>query len=437
MEQLSDEKEINTLITILAFTRSPSAQFISHLEKRIGSDPLTTDPMLLSYGALGLAASPEIQRHIVQFLQSRLYVAGNNTAVLVHLIHSLSNTGYNNLVEVVIRFLDHSDNGVKLAAINGLRMHTNNELVQAAFVKLLRKPDLTEEEFEAVVLALMFGLEHQKLRGLKYVSNDLLLTSLVSAAAKLNNSDIHQVLVSYILELNSETSYQHLKVSKARLLSTRLASNGTNPRQKRGSDWDEAYSVYDLVASYSSRRSDVSTYPLHMAYIWDKKFGVSKLYCQVVAGGFVGVDNDGSHFKLFAKAAAKGYAFGRSATAFHAELQILKENTNWRTKLYAQIIGRVLVNCDHRYSGPTWVYECLLYSSPKYTLISFEYPIFIIVGILRFNVGVYVQLQVDSNAQASLDVISSASAVLVPKVIMTASASASASLVVGCSYSEH
>ncbi len=434
MEQLSDEKEINTLITILAFTRSPSAQFVSHLQKRIGPDPLSTDPVLLSYGALGLAASPEIQRHIVRFLQSRLDVAGNNTTALVHLIHSLSNTGDNSSAKVFIRFLDHSDNGVKLAAINGLRMHTNNAVVQAAFIKRLSKPDLTEEEFEAIVLALTFGLEHQKLRGLKHVNNDLLLTSLVSAAAKLDNSDIHQLLISYILELNSETSYQHLLVLKAQLLTTKLAKNGTNPRQKRGSDWDESDSVYDLVASHSSRRSDVSTYPHHKAYIWGKKFGVSKLYCQVAAGGFVGIDNDGSHFKLFAKAAAKGYAFGRSATAFHAEVLVLKENTNWRAKLYAQIVGRVLANGDRSYSSPTWRYEWPLYSSPKYTLISFEYPIFIFVGILRFNVGVYVQLQVDSNVQGSVDVVSSASAALVPKVIMTGSASASASLLVGASY---
>ncbi len=37
--------------------------------------------------------------------------------------------------------------------------------------------------------------------------------------------------------------------------------------------------------SYSSRKKDVSKHPKHKAYIWGNKFGISKVYVQVAAGG--------------------------------------------------------------------------------------------------------------------------------------------------------
>ena len=69
-------------------------------------------------------------------------------------------------------------------------------------------------------------------------------------------------------------------------------------RYRRGSDWDERNSGYVAVASYSSRRSDVLMYPLHKAYLYSKKIGVSKLYALFAAGGFVGAADNGQKYKV-------------------------------------------------------------------------------------------------------------------------------------------
>ena len=69
-------------------------------------------------------------------------------------------------------------------------------------------------------------------------------------------------------------------------------------RRRRGSDWDENNSDYDVVADYSSRKSDVLTYPLHKAYLYGKKIGISKLYAQFAAGVFVGAADNGQKYKV-------------------------------------------------------------------------------------------------------------------------------------------
>ena len=69
-------------------------------------------------------------------------------------------------------------------------------------------------------------------------------------------------------------------------------------RLRRGSDWDESNSDYDAVANYSSRRSDVRTYPQHRAYIYGKRFGVSDIYAQFAAGGFAGGADNGQKYKV-------------------------------------------------------------------------------------------------------------------------------------------
>ena len=76
------------------------------------------------------------------------------------------------------------------------------------------------------------------------------------------------------------------------------ASSFQAHRLRRGSDWDAFNSDYDVVASYSSRRSDVRTYPQHRAYIYGKRFGISKVYAQFGAGGFAGGANNGQHYKV-------------------------------------------------------------------------------------------------------------------------------------------
>ena len=74
--------------------------------------------------------------------------------------------------------------------------------------------------------------------------------------------------------------------------------------KKRGADWDESNSDYNIVSPLSERQSDVEKY-IHKAYIWGKKFGISDLNLHVGAGAFAGISKNTPTefgFKIFARA---------------------------------------------------------------------------------------------------------------------------------------
>ena len=107
-----------------------------------------------------------------------------------------------------------------------------------------------------------------------------LLTSVLAS----DNEDLQYMFASYLQVINSAESSDLLTV----LLSfSTIYSNST--RLKRGTNWAENNGVYNLVSPLSTRQSDVRRYSNHKAYIWGKKFGVSKANVQIAVGGFIGV----------------------------------------------------------------------------------------------------------------------------------------------------
>ena len=79
------------------------------------------------------------------------------------------------------------------------------------------------------------------------------------------------------------------------------------------------------------------------SFIWGKKFGVDNGNVQIAAGGFAGAARDGG-YKLFARGKAVGYAFGRTKTALDFVVHREKTSSYTLTKLYAEIIGKTLIN---------------------------------------------------------------------------------------------
>ena len=433
---MTDEKERNTVITFIAFIKNPTLEFVSQFEALIDPDVESTDPQLLAYGALASSAMPVLQQRIVQFLQSRLVATENNLVAVVHLIHALSNTGCNTTVTTFIGYLNHEDVNVQLAAINAMRKHTNNRLVHEAFILMLNQPSLTEEQIRAIITTLISGLEHQNLKGLKKADNMLLFKALVSAAMKHDSLGLHQLLIHYALKLDTDEANEYLNTLYTRVIdseadTTKLEGNETHGRRKRAytTNWAHSNSLYSLVSPLSTRISDVNTYPHHKAYLWGKDFGVSDLNAKFVAGGFVGVNNDGNRLKLFEKAVAQGHTFGYTKTAVHAELLVEKYHNTWNVKIYCDVVGNVLINANEErlYS---WTYKWPLYDSGRYPILHFEHPIFIYVGYLTFSCGVYAELGLTAQVGLTVGVISSASGAIVPGVTITASAAATASLLV-------
>ena len=450
VETTDDKEERNTLISYIAFANTPHIKFIQMLEKSINVDIVSSDPLLLAYGSLassvtGHRGSTGTEQHIVRFLLHRLNELEklhieNISWPLIHLIHSLGNTESNLTIDPLLRYLNHDDLDVQLAAIGALRVHTAEPTVQEAFSSVLQSATV-EEQVEQITQTLIEGLEHTKLNHKQGEVNEDFLILLVSAAMHSNNSKLHDLVLHYLQQLDSKIARYLIDVLKDFMAKNPGfeeyyvnddRENGTaKARHRRGSDWDAVNSIYNLVASYAQRRSDVKNYKKHKAYIWGKKFGLSKVYAQIAAGGFAGLKLDGSGYKLFAKAIAQGYAFGKKATALHAEFLRRRSGSSIYQKIYAKVVGKTLINqAGSISSGCSKLTKNLYRANIK--IFRFKYSVFIYVGTLDFYIGMYAKLSLKLTllyCETTVKVC----ATLIPAATLRAEGGASATILVSCS----
>ena len=454
VETADDKEERNTLISYIAFANTPHIKFIQMLEKLINVDIVSSDPLLLAYASLassvtGNRDSTGIEQHIVRFLLHRLNKLEklrleNISWPLIHLIHSLGNTESNLTIDPLLRYLNHDDLDVQLAAIGALRVHTAEPTVQEAFSSVLQSATV-EEQVEQITQTLIEGLEHTKLNHRQGEVNEDFLILLISAAMHSNNSKLHDLVLHYLQQLDSKIVRYLIDVLKdfmaknpgfeerdVHYVSDDRENGTAKARHRRGSaDWDAASSIYNLVASYTQRRSDVKNYPKHKAYIWGKKFGLSKVYAQIAAGGFAGLKSDGSGYKLFAKAIAQGYAFGKKATALRAEFLRRRSGSSIYQKIYAEVVGKTLINqAGNIPSGCSTLTKNLYRANIK--IFRFKYSVFIYVGTLDFYIGMYAKLSLKlklSYCETTVKVC----ATLIPAATLRAEGGASATILVSCS----
>ena len=402
---------------------------ISELENRIGNDTHSTDPLLLAYGALVAKASPDLQQRMTLFLLSRLPQAETNNSSLIHHILSLGNTKSNQVTNSLTDYLQHPDHHVQLSSIYALRYATSDSLAQKALTTLLSQPHISDEHLATVLRCLLFGIEHASNTHTQTPFNIDFAIELSSSVMKTKNEELHQALIKYLQLVNSEES-----VNLVRLMTAPQSKNYSNStRFRRGSNWAENNGVYNLISSLATRQDDVRRYPYHKAYIWGKKFGVSKANIQIAAGGFIGASLTGD-YKAFARATAAAHAFGSTKTAVDFFALREKNGRNAHTRVYGEIIGTTLLNIndvDNSLSSLCGSYSRSLYQSSKYTLFNFQYSVFIYVGLLRFHVGGYVGLNSVLNVDYCLDTSSlNATAGLATTITLELRAEASASLIV-------
>jgi len=423
-----NDEEKDSIITHIAFIKNPNLDFVAKLEVLLTKKMATTDSLLLAYGALAATASSSVEQRIVHFLKRRLVQQreSNATTTIIHLLHALGNTGSKLTVNLLLDHLTHSNSAeVQIAAIDAMRKLTAQQSIQDAFITILES-NPEEHIIEAITNTLVIGLEHSQIMGLHIGENIHLLNALVASALDFsNNTHLHQLILSYLETVNT-AEYQRLEKS---------LEKSASKRAKRGTDWDQSSSNYDLVASQSSRRSDVTTYPRHKAYIWGNRYGPSQINVEFAAGAFGGASNDCDNAKLFGKAVARGNLFSRSTTLAQAEVLLQKDSTRLRAKLYARIGGTVLVNRDYSQDFSTC---CLSENRPlrssRYNVISYTHSIFIYVGTLDFTAGLYAELNVNLRGQicasASVHDPLHGSIAVVPSVSVVPEGSASVTLLV-------
>ena len=263
----------------------------------------------------------------------------NDTATTVHLIHALGNTGSKQVIDLLFDYFWHSDSvDVKLAAISAMRKLTANPIVQEAFINILKSAP-EESIVEEITSTLLRGEEYLYRTGVYMEENVALLNALVASCLHFtNNTQLHNLVYSYLETVNTPESHrlkEHLEQE-------------TSSKRVRRANWDASNSVYDLIASHSSRQRDLRIFPTHKAFIWGKRFGTSDINVEMAAGMFAGASARGA--KLFGKAIAKGKLFSLSATIGEAVVLASAKGRHIKLRLYAMIGGNVLANYNYQTS---------------------------------------------------------------------------------------
>ena len=371
----------------------------------ISTNPSNDDSIIMVLGALGRNSNTTVQKFIVDELLKRLseaIITTNNTDTLSTLTYALGNSGSKLAIDALLSSLQHDDIDVQISAIRSLGYHLDQPIVQDAFIVSLT---LTDEDkvLEEILMILLDAFDSMILTN----PSEELLNATVNCTIKLKNPNLYELLIKYLQKIDvGVKAYINLlkqqdnygEVDRDRI----SEANGVDSRVKRGSDWDEYNSDYDVVASYSQRRYDVTTYPYHKAYIWGRTYGVDKLNLKVGAGAFIGAYcqlNGDKRFKAFAKAAAKVEVFGKNLNLAHLEYSDYTSNNYLYHKVYVKFGWNVAKSVfTSYYIGSCHNYQNNLWSTGEYKLFDLRFNIFVFVG----SVGVYIRGYVSSRGDLNL-----------------------------------
>ena len=404
--------------------------FVDSLEQYILlaiEDSRDVDPLLLAFGAIASNAQPQVVYEIATFLlglHETLIMSTNDTSGLTSLLLAMGNTGSDHVVDVILSYIDSSVSDIQTAAIRALLKFTHLEQVTISLAELL-EINPTEETVILITHTLVKGHRYSTDQDIEIAPEVVypLIQNLISAVWQFNNTDLALIVAAYISEVGGEHS------------SSLIAELQT--RFRRGtSDWDSSSSSdYNLVASLSSRRQDVTTHPRHRAYIWGKTLGISKANLKAAAGVFFGRSDDCDNIKGYAKAYAECNVLSRKRTLADVEILLQKRPYSINGRLYAQIGGNTLVNMNLNIDGSN---QCRTYNTPltrsRYRLFGFTYSIFVYVGTVSAGIHVDIGVSVSFDAQlcssSSVYNLASGSAGLVPQINLYAGGSARVTLLV-------
>ena len=395
----SDEEK-DSIIAHVAFTNNAHMDFVSKLEHLVCKETVNSDSLLLAYGALAESSSSRVQQRIVLFLKRRLIqqMELNDTTNTVHLLHALGNTGSKRIINLLLDYLMRGNSvEIQLAAIGAMRKLTAQESVQEAFVTILES-NPQECFIEAIAKTLFTGQEHSHVMGMHINENPRLLNALVVSSLRFsNNTELYHLVHSYLELVNTAESHRLGKLLE-QPVSYRVRRASTN-------DWDASNSVYNLVSPQSSRKKDVTSYPLHKAYLWERKLGTKRINMQLAAGAFGGIshgDFGDLNLKLFGKAVAKSNFFSRNRIIAEASAEVLYQNDKFRIKLYFELLGNVLLDKNYKNFTSCCLKETVnLYNSQR-RVFGFTYSVFIVVGTVEFFAELSAKLDVDLKGEVCI-----------------------------------
>ena len=372
-----NDTEINTLVVAIALVSKPNDWFIEEIEREITRSGDSMSRLYLAYGALVSSAGSHMEARMVSFLTDQLQEAESNDDALIHLFHALGNTRSKLVIEHIVPFFDSGNEDVKITVITALRFFTNHSFIQDKLVHVLIS-NPSEAVISAVIESLSDGYKNHS-------DTDIhpdVIESLMNVTLASDNEDLDDELANYFLLIGSTVGLvQALKQKKM--------------KQKRASStyWGSSNSVFNDIASHSSRRSDVSDYPFYQSYLWSKKIGRTsgsyQVYLEAAAGVFAGI-NSNLNFKLFGKVILRAHALGYTYDAAHLESRYQKTGTNIWKRFYGRIAGYVLGDVSENTQCATSSSSIPLWS-PRFRVFYVSFPIYVDVWTLDFGIGFYLE----------------------------------------------
>ena len=343
-----NEDERSALLDQLVLIKNASLDLVNTVISSIASND---DDIILVLGALARNNSFTIQKLVADEILARLnaVLSSSNNEVVTTLIYALGNSGSKLAISPLLSTLQYDDIDIQISAIRSLASHLDQPVVQQAIITLL---PLTDEDIilEEILKILMDAFENKILTS----PSEELINVIINSAIQLENPNLYELVAKYLHQLKTEEIDIYLDLLKRQhnygnSQHDRIGDMDKNDsRVKRGTDWDESSSDYNLISSYSNRRSDVTNYPNHRAYIWSDTFGVTKLDMTVAVGAFSGmaVNSRGASFKLYDNAAATAYVFGRTYTVADLLISRYTSGTSLYHRFYVKRGGSVYRNSN-------------------------------------------------------------------------------------------
>ena len=301
-----DEREV--LLHQLAQISNAGPELVDTV---ININPSNDDDLLLVLGALARNNDHAIQTVVVDELLRRLDTvksSTNNTDLIILLNYALGNTGSKLAINALLSSLDHDDIDTQVSVIRGLGVHLDQQSVQNSLIILLN--ETVEGDILDEVIVILKDAYHDKI--LVSPSEDL-LDIIVKTAVKLESPELYELLIQYLALVGTDDAQQHIDRLQQQHNYGQDAytwmSDGS--RMKRG--WDDYNSDWDKLAPYSWRINDVKNYPNYKSYIlWNRKYGVSQMNLQTIAGAFVGTycSSFTSRMKSYAKVTVDAHVLG-------------------------------------------------------------------------------------------------------------------------------
>ena len=399
-----NEDERNALLYHLALIKSANLDLVNTVISSIRSND---DGIILVLGALARNNNITIEKVVVGELLKRLNTvlsSGNNEAVTT-LIYALGNSGSKLAIFPLLSTLQFDDIEIQISVFRSLASHLDQPVVQQAIIALL---PLTDEDkiLEEILKILIDAFENKILTS----PSEELLDALIKSAIQLENPNLYELVAKYFHQLKLDGIDIYLDSLKQQhnygeVQRDRVSDSHKNDsRIKRGSDWDENNSDYDVVASYSQRKSDVINYPSHKAYIYGKTFGVDKMEMKVGAGVFAGINVNitNAGFKFFAKAAAEVNVFGRTIDVVDMEASSYTQGSMLAYKLYLKLGTSVRLNENKKIELKVDLVKDTTNVARSIDIFYFRWPIFVYVGTLNVYIKGTVSTELNSVVCASI-----------------------------------